>query len=98
MNTCSLWKLRHKWQDVDAGMREGGAASDSVLVSLLESDPSHDWTGRAAENLQACRSAVPSPVMPGGHGRKRIDSGSLGTGTILPNSNSAHASPIPLIL
>ena len=40
MNTCSLWKLRHKWQDVDAGVREGGAASDSVLISLLESDPS----------------------------------------------------------
>jgi len=39
-NTCSLWELRHKWQDVDTGVREGSAASDSVLVSLLESDSS----------------------------------------------------------
>lgn len=80
------------------GGERGWCSVGLGTVSLLESDPSHDWTGRAAENLQACRSAVPSPVMPGGHGRKRIDSGSLGTGTILLNSNSAHASPIPLIL
>ena len=38
MRTCPIWKPRREWQDVDAGVREGGAALDSV--SLLESDSS----------------------------------------------------------
>jgi len=72
-----------------AGGGHGGGVTDLVLVSLLESESAiHDRTSRTAENLRACSSAIPRPMIPGRHQRKRTDSGSLGTGTALPDSIS----------